>query len=535
MQEGESRLNYQPALDGLRAVAVLAVIAYHDGYRWARGGFLGVDAFFVLSGFLITSLLVLEYRRIASIELLAFWGRRLRRLLPALLLLLVAVAIYSAVVVSPFELAQIRGDSLSSLFYFTNWRFIANDTSYFAFVASPSPVQHLWSLAIEEQFYLVWPLVVLLCLRLAHGSKALLVGVCAVGVALSTIIMAYLYDGTDPSRAYFGTGSRSHTILIGALLALWLITRPPRGVRARRSVQVVGAIGGLGMVWAMHSMSNVSSSYYRGGSLVYAVAVAALIAAVVQPVSSPMRWGLALTPVVWVGRISYGLYLWHWPVNVYLNEARVGLYGSQLNALRLVVTFAIATASFYLLELPIRRGALRTRPLRWLAPAAIAFTGIALVAATAGAEPVPSYLAGGRSASSIKVRTAVTTTTTTVPPSPAAEIDLNAAEIRSTLGPGRGRTSARRRAPRRDATSSPPRGQPRARPGRNRCARRADPFVCSSSVTRWPAASTSGSNPRASRRSPPARSRWSAVASSATRSSTSSSRIRSSPRSAIRS
>ncbi|MGZ4691685.1 MAG: acyltransferase family protein [Acidimicrobiia bacterium] len=435
MTQAESRLRYQPALDGLRAVAVLAVIAYHDGYSWAKGGFLGVDAFFVLSGFLITSLLVLEYQRIQSIELVAFWGRRARRLLPALLLVLVAVAIYGAVDVSSFELAQLRGDALSSLFYFTNWRFIAEHSSYFTFFTRPSPVRHLWSLAIEEQFYLVWPLIVFACLRLGHGRRRVLVAVTAVGAVVSTFVMAGLYDSTDPSRAYYGTDSRSHTILIGALLALWLIARPPKTQTARRAVQVTGLVGGLGMLVALHGLSDQSSSYYHGGSALYAVAVAALIAAVVQPAPTFMRLGLGFAPVVWIGRISYGLYLWHWPVNVVLDEARVGFGGTQLNVLRLVVTFALATASYYLLEMPIRRGALRTRPERWLAPAAVAFTGVAILASTAGAEPIPSYLAGGaKPASSLGVKTGSTATTATTAPLPAAVFE--GAETRSTLGPG---------------------------------------------------------------------------------------------------
>ena len=157
----EPRLSYHPALDGLRAVAVLAVIAYHDAYAWAAGGFLGVDAFFVLSGFLITTLLVLEFRRADTINLLAFWGRRLRRLLPALLLVLLAVAVYGAAEVPSIQLSALRGDSLASLFYVANWRFISTGSSYFDMFIAPSPVRHLWSLAIEEQFYLVWPLVVL--------------------------------------------------------------------------------------------------------------------------------------------------------------------------------------------------------------------------------------------------------------------------------------------------------------------------------------------------------------------------------------
>jgi peptidoglycan/LPS O-acetylase OafA/YrhL len=444
VSEQGARLRYQPALDGLRAVAVLAVIAYHDGYDWARGGFLGVDAFFVLSGFLITTLLLLEYERIASIELVAFWGRRLRRLLPALLVVLLAVAVYAAVDVSSFELASVRGDALSSLFYVTNWRFIASNSSYFQFVASPSPVQHLWSLAIEEQFYLVWPLVVFGCLRLAHGKRRYLIGVAVVGAIASTLVMAALYDGTDPSRAYYGTDARMHTILIGALLAIWFVVRPPSTAGARRAVLSAGIVGALGMVWAIHALSDTSPGYYHGGSAVYAFAVAALIGAVMLPVTSPLRWGLGLAPLVFVGRISYGLYLWHWPVNVVLTEQRVGVGGTQLNLIRLLVTFGLALASFYLIEMPIRSGVLRTRPAQWLAPAAVLVTGVTLLAATAGAEAIPSYLSGDSKAIRVATEAPSTTTTTAAPPGSllAAAIgnDIAHAETRSAIGPG-GRTN----------------------------------------------------------------------------------------------
>jgi peptidoglycan/LPS O-acetylase OafA/YrhL len=393
-----ARLRYHPSLDGLRAVAVLAVIAYHDAYGWARGGFLGVDAFFVLSGFLITTLLVLEEARTRTVNLLAFWGRRLRRLLPALLLVLLAVAAYGALEVPTIQLDALRGDSLASLLYVANWRFIATGSSYFELFTSPSPVRHLWSLAIEEQFYLVWPVVVLGCFAaFRRGRRALLV-VSLTGIAGSTLIMARLYDGSDPSRAYFGTDARIHTILVGAVLAIALVARPPTGRLARRILAAAGIVGAVGMLWAMHSVADVSPGYYRGGSLLFAVAVAAVIAAVVQPTGGALGWGLALTPLVWIGRISYGLYLWHWPVNVYLTEARVGIAGDGLNLLRLVVTFAIATASYHLVEMPIRRGALRVRPARWLAPVGVACTGAALVAATVGATSPPSYLGGGAKA-----------------------------------------------------------------------------------------------------------------------------------------
>ena len=183
---------YVPALDGLRAFAVAAVIAYHFGAGWAPGGFLGVDAFFVLSGFLITSLLLTEWGRSSRISLPGFWARRARRLLPALLVVLGAIALYAAVLAPASQLDTLRGDGISSLFYFANWHFVLSGQSYFDLFSLPSPMRHLWSLAIEEQFYLVWPLVVLVCLRVGRGSRKVLAGVCVAGIAASVAVMALL-------------------------------------------------------------------------------------------------------------------------------------------------------------------------------------------------------------------------------------------------------------------------------------------------------------------------------------------------------
>ena len=191
---------HQPALDGLRAVAVLAVIAYHLGYGWARGGFLGVDTFFVLSG--------TSSRRSSSwsstgprrIDLRAFWARRARRLLPALLLVLGAVTVWAALVLRPDQLGSLRGDGLATLFYGANWRFVASGQSYFDVFSAASPLRHAWSLAIEEQFYLVWPLIAFACLRLARGRTRLLGAFCIAGAAGSIVLMASLYDPADPSR-----------------------------------------------------------------------------------------------------------------------------------------------------------------------------------------------------------------------------------------------------------------------------------------------------------------------------------------------
>jgi peptidoglycan/LPS O-acetylase OafA/YrhL len=391
------QLRYEPALDGLRALAVGAVFAYHLSYGWASGGFLGVDAFFVLSGFLITSLLLAEWRRSGTIAFRSFWIRRARRLLPALLLVLVAVAIYAATSVPSDQLGQLRGDGLATLFYGANWRFIATGQSYFTLFTTASPLRHMWSLAIEEQFYLVWPLVAFVCLRLVRGRRWLLAAVCGVGAVASSLVMAWVYSPANPSRAYYGTDSRAQLLLIGGLLAVALARWSPRAATTRAAVSCVGVAGIAYCFWAWAEISDTASWMYRGGYFVFGIAVAAVITSVVQP-DRPrflLRRALSLAPVVWVGRVSYGLYLWHWPVIVYVTPERTGLAGWRLALLRVGLTVAIATVSFYLVELPIRRGRLLAgRRLGFALPTAFVGAGVAVVLATSSATPLPPYLRG---------------------------------------------------------------------------------------------------------------------------------------------
>jgi peptidoglycan/LPS O-acetylase OafA/YrhL len=388
------RWSYQPALDGLRALAVVAVFAYHLDASWIPGGFLGVDTFFVLSGFLITSLLLAEWGRSGKISLSDFWARRARRLLPALLLVLVAVAAYAEWSARSDTLDALRGDMLSTLFYGANWRFIASGQSYFDLFTEASPLRHAWSLAIEEQFYLVWPFVTLVCLRLARGRHWLLGAVCVVGTVASAFTMAQLYDPVDPSRAYYGTDTRAQLLLVGALLAIALARWSPERRRgALITTHGVGLLGAAFVVWSFAQVHDTDAWMYRGGYLVFAVAVAALIVSVVQSTSTPLRAVLSLAPVVWLGRISYGVYLWHWPVIVIASPDRTGLSGASLTLVRVGVTLAAATLSFYLVELPVReRRLLRGRRLApALSPAAFVVTAVVVVLATRGGTPIPTY------------------------------------------------------------------------------------------------------------------------------------------------
>jgi peptidoglycan/LPS O-acetylase OafA/YrhL len=389
-------LRHVTALDGIRGFAVLAVIAFHTGQSWARGGYLGVDIFFVLSGYLITTLLLVEWRHTGSIGLGGFWARRGRRLLPALLLVLVGVAAYALFVARAADVRALRHDALATLGYVANWRFIFAEAGYFEALASPSPLRHMWSLAVEEQFYLVWPVAALALLRRFRSPRALLV-VAALGSVASMIAMALLFHpGRDPSRAYYGTDARAHTILIGVVLAVLFVHRGHAALRARsRSLEVAGVVGALFLVWACVTVDGERAFLYRGGSALVAMATAAVIASVVTTtVPHPLARVLSLRPLAFVGLISYGLYLWHWPIVLVITRARTGLTGIPLLGARVLATFAIAFLSWWLVEMPIRRGALRMTSRGVLAPVAVVLTTLVVLVATLPRRPLPARVFG---------------------------------------------------------------------------------------------------------------------------------------------
>jgi peptidoglycan/LPS O-acetylase OafA/YrhL len=346
---------YQPPLDGLRAVAVGGVIVYHFGSD-LPGGFLGVDTFFVLSGYLITSLLLAEWGKSGTIHFSAFWARRARRLLPALLLALVAIVCWASFAADADRLSSIRADSLWTLGYGANWHFINSGQSYFELFLEASPLRHAWSLAIEEQFYLVWPLITFACLRLGRGRTHVLAAVCVGGAVASAVLMAAIYSPVEPSRAYFGTDTRASQLLVGASLAILLARWAPKSNVARTSIRAIGAVGAVATVLAFAVVSDRDAWMYRGGFLAFAIATACVIASAVQPGSTVLRAVLSVRPARWVGQISYGLYLWHWPVSIWLSPDRTGIDGWSLALVRLAVTFGASTLSYYVIELPIRRG-----------------------------------------------------------------------------------------------------------------------------------------------------------------------------------
>ncbi|MEZ5080009.1 MAG: acyltransferase family protein [Thermoleophilia bacterium] len=352
VRSSERRLGYMPAVDGLRAVAVAAVVVFHLGAAWLPGGFLGVDVFFVISGFLITSLLLTEHRATGTIRLGRFWMRRARRLLPAVFLMM-ALTLTVMLALHPDEVARLRGQVVAAVFYVINWHFIIVDVPYFEQFGRPSVFLHLWSLAIEEQFYLVWPLALLGLLAVL--GRRWIAGLVVVGIAASTLLGWWLWDPfADTNRVYYGTDVRAVALLVGVLLALVLTPRPGfLGSRLRMVVATPGAVG-LGLAFAL--LDEQHSSLYRGGLLAVAVASAAVIAAAADAGTLVAR--VLRTPVmVWVGLRSYGIYVWHWPVIVLTTPGTdVPIDGAALAVVRVVAILLIAAASYRWVEVPIRRG-----------------------------------------------------------------------------------------------------------------------------------------------------------------------------------
>jgi peptidoglycan/LPS O-acetylase OafA/YrhL len=351
----------RPALDGVRAVAVLLVFAFHANVPGMRAGFLGVDLFFVLSGYLITSLLIAEAQRSGRIALTAFWGRRVRRLFPAFVVTVTAVIVVGRITGLPFLREKLRDDVIASLFYFANWRFIRS-TSYFANDDTVSPLQHVWSLAIEEQFYVAWPilvaLVVLLVTRTKKGNVAVRVGVlAAAGVVASAIAMAFVYSPMHPERAYMGTDTKAFQPMLGALLACVLSSKGVRLLceRASRVLALVGLLGIAGCVLWFRSSHDVAEAYFYGGALVYVVACAALIAGV-ECGPSFVRTALSWRPIESLGAISYGVYLWHWPLLLWIVKSPDAFRPGRAAA-ALAATIAISALSYVLVERPVRYGA----------------------------------------------------------------------------------------------------------------------------------------------------------------------------------
>jgi peptidoglycan/LPS O-acetylase OafA/YrhL len=397
LDAGRPSREHIAGLDGIRAIAVIGVLGFHAGVAGFGGGLLGVDIFFVLSGYLITSLLVGEWTLTGTLGFLRFYERRARRLLPGLFLLLLLVAAYAHWFAETDTLSTLRGDALSTLAYVANWRFIFSGQSYFVHFGPPSPLLHTWSLAVEEQFYLVWPGVALLVMRW-RGRRALSV-VAAVAVVLSAILTVVLFrNGVSVSRLYYGTDVRTQEVMVGALLALAGPALGRRlaeaGARSLRMAQwvaaVVGGVAALTLLWALHAVSGQGAFLYEGGFLLVATATAGVILLIIVRPRALVSRFLAWRVLGYVGRTSYGLYLYHWPLFLMIDNHHTGLSGSPLLAGRLGATTVAAVVSYHFIEMPIRqRRVLRGWHLLGALPIGVAVVVVALVLSTTPPPPVP--------------------------------------------------------------------------------------------------------------------------------------------------
>ena len=385
---------YIPALDGLRTLAVVAVVLYHLNLTWAQGGLLGVTIFFVLSGYLITRLLLNEIAKTGRIDLKSFWIRRIRRLFPAVVTVVV-VTCALCTVFNHVMLTKMRPDILPSLLFFNNWWQIMQDVSYFNALGDPSPLTHFWSLAIEEQFYLIWP-PLLFAMVSMHVSKPNTRRVVLGLAAVSALAMMVLYNpATDPSRVYYGTDTRVFSLLLGA----WMAFIPDRDLAPARlvrhlgldrlagaakhgkskgdtaeaattkpselarfwsspaSIDLMGVVGLVGLA-AMVALTNGYTAFqYRGGTLLCSILTLMVIAACVQPQGMVAR-ALAAEPLVWIGKRSYSIYLWHYPLLLLMNPvANINDTPWWHYILQVLLVVAAAECSYRFIETPFRKGA----------------------------------------------------------------------------------------------------------------------------------------------------------------------------------
>ena len=350
-----------PGVDGLRALAVATVFIFHAGGTWLPGGFLGVDFFLVISGYLITSLLVAEQRSGGRIDLWRFWLRRVRRLIPALLLA-IAGTLVAMLILHWEEVPRLKGATLSAFAYVTNWYFIFADVPYVEKFGRPNVFTHLWSLAVEEQFYLFWPLVlavILIVLKLRPWA----IGVLAVaGAAFSTAWAWHLYDPYAlPWRIYYGTDTRAVGLFVGIVGAILLPPsrlRPIASAAGRWGMEIIGLAALAGVLWCMFSIDEFENRLYQGGMLMLAIPAIVLIIVSAHPQTLLGKfWGLPA--LVWIGARSYGMYLWHWPVLMLTRPGDdVSISGAPLVAIQIMLVVGISALSYRFVEQPIRRNGL---------------------------------------------------------------------------------------------------------------------------------------------------------------------------------
>lgn len=357
--KNNQHLKYMPGLDGLRAFAVIAIIIFHLNPNWLPGGFLGVDTFFIISGFLITTILLREYKKNGRINLKSFWLKRFKRLFPAVFFMILVVFNFVLIFI-PELLEQLKSDIIAALFYVSNWWYIFDEVDYFASF-NPRPLEHLWSLAIEEQFYIFFPLVMMVMLSLK--SKKVPFIYFSVLALCSGLWMVLLYHpSVQISRLYFGTDTRLQTIILGVLLAfIWPVDRLKVNP-GRLIVFLISLFGICGLVtlfYLFFKVSETSSFLYQGGFFIIGLITLVIIASSVHPNSLLMRF-LSLNILTTIGRYSYSLYLWHYPVIVLTNHFFVkGQIPLHAYIIEVILTIVFAIFSFKYVETPFRQEGLK--------------------------------------------------------------------------------------------------------------------------------------------------------------------------------
>ncbi|MDQ1454958.1 MAG: hypothetical protein QOH28_578 [Actinomycetota bacterium] len=390
---------YVGGLDGLRAIAVAAVVVFHFAPTVLPAGFLGVDVFFVVSGFLISRLVTSEIERSGAVSLRTFWARRARRLLPALVTVTVVVLCAAAISFSKSEIHDLRAQALGTLFYCANWVIIFAKGNYFSTLGRPSPFLHMWTLAVEEQFYLVLPLALFAARRVVVRHPFRTATIALVGAIASTVWMGVLVSPTgDPTRAYLGSDSHAMSLLVGVALGVLAGAGRPwtsitgwmrSNAAAARAAPLLAAGSLVAIVVTMRVTRDRTIALYRGGFLVFALLCAVLIAVVVTMPAAPLARLLRTPALVAIGLRSYSLYLWHWPVRVFVTP-RPGLDGVALFVVRLAISIVLAELSFRFVEQPFRVGAVARRSgSRGAVGYFAALTVVAVVLVTTVAAPKP--------------------------------------------------------------------------------------------------------------------------------------------------
>jgi len=425
----ERGIRYIPAIDGLRAVAVIAVILYHLGFKWIPGGFLGVDLFFVISGYVITRLLLDSIQRSGGLDLRAFYVARIRRLLPPLVFMIITTTIFVGFW-APDTMRRFLGDAPFALFGGMNWWLVFRETDYFEAIGRPPLLQHTWSLGVEAQFYLVWPLILLLVLRYFGKNKipgaALLIAAFS-GIAL--LVVSLQIDAANTSKVshvYFGTDTHSIGLFLGAALAVrWIPQNLQETVtrKAQDFIDGIGIVGFLGIIAAFLFIDENDPTLYKLAFPLAGLFGCAIITSIVHPASrfAPI---LSSKPFVWIGERSYAIYLWHWVV-FQVTRPDYDLEGSQwaLYSLRVLIVFALADISLRLVELPVRTGLIdywfkgmkyRTKRVQLRQKAGVVLIVLAIIGSTATVA-TSAIAKGDRQLAQLKEQLQPPTTSPSVP------------------------------------------------------------------------------------------------------------------------